>query len=134
MNKTAKKAAPKKKAAAPKKKGAKKIGRPTREEAAAKKAAAASASKETAQRHGYPPPPGGWKIEKDIPIPAVTHDYTSLYPFDQMKNGNSFFVPNVPDIPKAIKSIRSRGLYKKLSLTFMPENGGLRVWLVGKSK
>lgn len=122
-----KKGAPKKKAPT---KTAKKVAHK-----ATKKAAPKNAEKTvTIAGQTYLPPEGGWKIDKKIPIPPKKRDSSSLWPFDKMETGDSFFVPNVKNIQVAEGSIRGRGDYNKVRLTFRAENGGLRVWMVGKKK
>lgn len=120
-----KKGAPKKKAAAK----AVKKGAPKKTPTPKKKIEKAL----TIAGQSYLPPEGGWKIDKKVPIP-LKKPKQSLWPFAKMNIGDSFFVPNVKDFDRASNSIRNRGVYQKVKLTFRAENGGLRVWMVGKMK
>lgn len=48
-----------------------------------------------------------FEIESDIPIPSPRIRYSSKYPWDGMKVGDSFFVP-APDDGATISVIRQR--------------------------
>jgi hypothetical protein len=71
-------------------------------------------------------------IEKNVPLAA-----RQSYPFDQMADGDSFFIP-CTDIKK-IGYIRAQmnGLKKKYPtkiISTRKEEGGLRVWLLAKEQ
>lgn len=135
MNKTAKKA--------PAKKGA--IGRPkgSGKKSALKKADIQKLELQALQRKAAAAKkpissaalPGKLKIDKGIPIPSGA-GRPNPYPFDEMTKGDSFFVEKVDkdNIKLKGQSIRGYARVKNLSVTIRPENGGLRVWMVGKIK
>lgn len=82
-----------------------------------------------------------FKIEKDIPIPAMTRPgATPKYPFRQMEVGDSFSVPADADGfytnrngYRAHRVQTCMGHYRKDGLRFcsrMPPDGSCRVWRV----
>lgn len=73
-------------------------------------------------------------IEKNIPVPARTHDSRMKYPFHQMEVGDSFAVPCFEgvDIELLTKRMRTtmgaaaRRLERKFVMAV--EGQGVRVW------
>ena len=55
--------------------------------------------------------PPVFEIEADVAIPAITGrgrtSQANKYPFDGLEIGQSFFVPNTPEMPDAAKSMNS---------------------------
>jgi len=71
-----------------------------------------------------------FKIEKNIPLTAKTS-----YPFEQMENGDSFFIPNLDN--QRVNYVRAHlhNMKKKnkgMIISTRKEDGGLRVWLINK--
>ena len=73
-------------------------------------------------------------IESKIPIPAKGTGRGPIYPFHDMKVGDSFFVPDPPDgqrnriYSSAYGQRRTSG--GKVRYTCRLESGGVRVWRV----
>jgi len=76
-------------------------------------------------------------IEKNIPVPARTHDSRVKYPFHAMEVGDSFAVPAVGiDVELLTKRMRTtmgaaaRRLSRKfvLAVESTAEGQGIRVW------
>lgn len=51
-----------------------------------------------------------------------------------MAEGDSFLINDVPDIGKAINSVKATASRLRVKMVYAQENGGLRVWLTDKSK
>jgi hypothetical protein len=66
-------------------------------------------------------------IDKNIPIPPVNNGGT-LYPFDAMKVGDSFFIPKDLVGKSTGHSVRQCALRRKIGVTVRQVDGGLRVW------
>lgn len=67
------------------------------------------------------------KIDKGIPVPLGYH--SSVWPFEEMKTGESFLVPNEGDVRSRVYSAASyfgKRNNKKFTVRKVPE--GLRVW------
>ena len=80
-----------------------------------------------------------FKIEKNIPISKRKYNKKgnktgciSVYPFDNMVDGDSFFIP----IPNSIYHVASHRVYaaarnRKIKIVTRYVEGGLRVWKIG---
>jgi len=72
-----------------------------------------------------------YKIEKKIPIPPLHKTRPSDYPFEQMKVGDSFLIPNSEDCEAKARGFpyteaRKKGM--KMTRRRVPE--GFRFWRV----
>jgi hypothetical protein len=75
------------------------------------------------------------KIEKNVPIPSMKRPRGSDYPFGEMKQGDSIFVPCKDPKVKA-RAISSASLYGKrhgVKFTTRTVPGGIRIWLIATS-
>lgn len=70
-----------------------------------------------------------FKIERGIPIP--TPRGRALYPFEKLKVGDSFFVPN--RTPHSMHgSVRYAQVKRGIKLLMRTEGNGTRIWRVKK--
>lgn len=72
-----------------------------------------------------------YKIEKNVPIPVKCTRVT-VYPFDQMKEGDSFLIPTKTEKEAMSKrrSVAVRAKKKNIKVTTRAVQGGIRVWRV----
>ena len=70
-----------------------------------------------------------YKIEKNIPLPPRRGARGSKYPWDEMKQGDSFFVPGKP------KGLYTAASQRGIRIAIRPDKkgsqSGVRVWHVG---
>jgi hypothetical protein len=70
-----------------------------------------------------------YQIEKGIPLVSKARQRPSKYPWDQMKNGDSFFVPGKP------KGLYTAAYGRGIKIAVRPEKKrnkeGVRVWKIG---
>ena len=70
------------------------------------------------------------KIAKKVPIPEVTgRGRKAIYPWKQMKVGDSFFVPN-KTTQQFGASLGQARLRLKMKFTQRTEKSGVRVWRI----
>lgn len=72
-----------------------------------------------------------YEIEKNIPVPAKRGPLT-IYPFDQMGKGDSFFIPTKTqkETKSKRRSVAGRALKKNVKVATRIVEGGVRVWRV----
>lgn len=74
-----------------------------------------------------------FKIEKNIPIPKQIKGKIAMYPWREMKEGDSFFVPDIGNSKAAsILGMAYAKLPPTLRPSRRPEGSGYRFWAVPK--
>jgi hypothetical protein len=68
-----------------------------------------------------------FKIESGIPVPVVLQGQLSPFPWDLLKVGESFFVPN-GKLASLKANCYQRSRPNGLKLRAFPVEGGVRVW------
>jgi hypothetical protein len=72
-----------------------------------------------------------YKIEKGIPLPSRMDGTPSRYPWDEMKNGDSFFISGKK--PKGLYTAAyARGLKIAVRSEAKRNKEGVRVWKIGE--
>jgi hypothetical protein len=72
-----------------------------------------------------------YKIEKGIPLPSRTAGTPSRYPWDEMKNGDSFFISGKR--PKGLyHAAYGRGVKIAVRSETKRNKEGVRVWKIGQ--
>jgi hypothetical protein len=73
-----------------------------------------------------------FKIEKNIPVPANRNRGTSIYPFKEMKKGDSFFIPvkGEKEQQNRRKAVTASAYKHKVKITARVVDNGVRVWRV----
>jgi len=71
-----------------------------------------------------------FKIEKGIPLPVRSNEWMILYPFKQMKVGDSFLVPYGETAQATVKKrvMASSRRYKPMKFVSKLLDEGVRVW------
>ena len=77
------------------------------------------------------------QVDKGIPVPVRQHTRKSFWPFDDMKIGDSFFVPILQNAERLVTRNRvaqacsqRKRRDPKLNYTIRWEGNGIRVWRI----